>query len=302
MDKSSVNWRGNFCAVVTPFDEDGAFSEDLFAQNLELLLEEGIDGFVIAGHTGESWALDSAERFKAFELAVEIAAGKVPVIGNASAIRTGEAIDLALAAQARGLDGILLTAPAYAMVNSRETLEHFRTVSNACQLPIMIYNIPRRTGSDLTPDLIRAAADIDHVVALKQSSPSFDEIARVINLCGDRIHVFAGNSAERGMPAVTLGADGFVSSVETQALGAEAISLWNLSVAGELAEARAVQQKCSEVKRFLGKFGTEPAALKVAMNHAGRPGGNPRLPILPLTDEEAEKVRAFMDQLAPVAV
>jgi 4-hydroxy-tetrahydrodipicolinate synthase len=302
VDRNSVNWRGNFCAAITPFTEGGDLDEDRFAQNLELLLDEGIDGFVIAGHTGESWALDQEERFRIFALAVEVAAGRVPVIGGVSAIRTGEAVALAKGAEARGLDGVMLTAPAYAMVNETEVLAHFQAVSDHCALPIMLYNIPRRIGRDLTPELLGSAAEIANVVAVKQSSPSFDDIGRAIAKCGDRLLIFAGNSAERGLPAATIGADGFVSSVETQALGAEAIALWRLSVMGEIEAARGVQQKCAAVKKTLGGFGTEPAALKVAMNHTGRPGGFPRPPILPLSEAEAAKVRIFMDRLTPALV
>ena len=300
MDRNSVGWRGNFCAVITPFSEDGALDGERFARNLELLLDEGIDGFVVAGHTGEAWALDTAERFRIFEIAVEVAAGRIPVIGAASAIRTGDAIELALGAEQRRLDGVMLTAPAYAMVNEAEILAHFAAVSGACSLPIMLYNIPRRIGRDLTPELLNRAANIERVVALKQSSPSFDDIARALDACGDRILVFAGNSAHRGLPAAAVGADGFVSSVETQALGAEAIALWRLSVAGDFDAARVIQQKCSRVKKFLGAFGTEPAALKVAMNRIGRPGGFPRPPILPLTPEQVTQVETFMDELALV--
>jgi 4-hydroxy-tetrahydrodipicolinate synthase len=300
LDRNSVNWRGNFCAVVTPFAEYGALDEDRFASNLQLLLDEGIDGFVVAGHTGESWALDVTERFRIFEIAVMVASGRVPVIGAVSAIRTGEAVALARGAEARRLDGVMLTAPAYAMVNEMEILAHFQAVSDICSLPIMLYNIPRRIGRDLSPELLLRATAIDRVVALKQSSPSFDDIGRAIDVCGEHMLVFAGNSADRGLPAAALGADGFVSSVETQALGAEAIALWRLSVAGDYNAARAVQWKCSRVKKFLGGYGTEPAALKVAMNHTGRPGGYPRPPILPLSAEEAAQVEAFMDELTLV--
>jgi 4-hydroxy-tetrahydrodipicolinate synthase len=300
LDRHSVNWRGNFCAAITPFGDDGALDEDRFERNLQLLLDEGIDGLVIAGHTGEAWALDVTERFRIFEIAGDVASGRVPVIGAVSAIRTGDAVALARGAEARRLDGVMLTAPAYAMVNDSEILAHFQAVSDACTLPIMLYNIPRRIGRDLSPELLGRASEIDRVVALKQSSPSFDDIGRAIDACGERMLIFAGNSADRGLPAAALGADGFVSSVEVQALGAEAIALWRLSVAGDFAAARAVQHRCARVKKFLGAFGTEPAALKVAMNHTGRPGGYPRPPILPLATEQAAQVEAFMDQLALV--
>lgn len=297
-----MNWRGNFCAVITPFTADGVLDEERFARNLELLLAEGIDGFVVAGHTGEAWALDVDERFRLFAIAAAVAAGRVPVIGSASAVRTEDAIALARGAEARGLDGVMLTAPAYAMVNEAEILVHFQAVSDHCGLPVMLYNIPRRVGRELTPELLARAAAIDRVVALKQSGPSFDDIGRVLDRCGDRLLVFAGNSAERGLPAVAVGADGFVSSVETQALGAEAISLWRLAVSGDVETARTVQRRCAQVKAVLSKFGTEPAALKAAMNHVGRPGGYPRPPILPLSAEEASQVALFTDRFAAVAV
>jgi 4-hydroxy-tetrahydrodipicolinate synthase len=297
-----VDWRGNFCAAITPFTADGQLDETRFTHNLELLLSEGIDGFVIAGHTGDAWALAADERFRIFSLAVDVCAGRVPVIGAVSAIRTGDAVELARGAEARRLDGVMLTAPAYAMVNETETLAHFRAVSDNCALPIMLYNIPRRVGRELTPDLLRRAAAIDRVVALKQSSPSFDDIGRAIAACGERMLIFAGNSAERGLPAATIGADGFVSSVEVQALGAEAIALWRLVVEDQIDAARVVQQKCALVKKTLGSFGTEPAALKVAMNHAGRPGGFPRPPILPLPDDQATAVQTFMERLTPALV
>jgi 4-hydroxy-tetrahydrodipicolinate synthase len=301
MHRDDVNWSGNFCAVITPFTESGELDEQAFVKNLELLISEGIDGFVIAGHTGEAWALDDEERFRIFELAREVSNGSVPVIGAASAIRTVDSIKLAKGAERAGLDGLLLTAPAYAMVNEREMLAHFQAVSDACPLPIMLYNIPRRIGRELSPQFMQQAADVPNVVALKQSGPSFDEIAAVVNLVGDRIAVFAGNSAERGLPAVSVGADGFISSVETQALGAEAISLYRLARDGETERARKIQARTAKTKKFLGKFGTEPASLKVAMNHIGRPGGYPRPPILPITDDEAEQVVAFMDEMLSVA-
>ena len=302
MDRSSVSWHGNLCAVITPFTADSQLDESRSTANLELLLSEGIDGFVIAGHTGESWALDAGERFRLFALAREVAAGRIPVIGGVSAIRTAEAVALARGAEAEGLDGVMLTAPAYAMVNDTEVLAHIQAVSDSCALPIMLYNVPRRIGRDLSPELLRRAAAIDHVVALKQSAPSFDDIGRAIEAVGERMLIFAGNSAERGLPAAAVGADGFVSSVETQALGAEAIALWRLATTGDIENARVVQRRCAAVKKFLNAFGTEPAALKVAMNHTGRPGGFPRPPILPLTDDEADQVRAFMDQLSSVLV
>jgi 4-hydroxy-tetrahydrodipicolinate synthase len=283
--------------VVTPFTEDGALDFEAFCENLDLLIDEGITGAVVAGHTGETWAIGDEERSILFEKAVETAKGRAAVVAGVSAIRTEHAVEYAKMAKAAGADGVLLTAPAYAIVNDREVVAHFEAVSNTVDIPIMIYNIPRRVGRELKPYLIERLAEVDTVVALKQSSPSFDEVGEAIYTCGDKLRIFTGSSAERGLPGVAVGVDGFISSVETQVLGEEAINLYELSVQGELDEARRVQKKCAALTHALHAYGTAPAAQKAVMNHLGRPGGYPRAPILPLTDKE---FTALMEEVRPI--
>lgn len=298
-NRDASRWSGNYCAVVTPFDEGGGLDLDAFRGNVALLMEEGIEGVVVAGHTGESWAIADDERAQLFEAAVDVAAGNVTVIGAVSAIRSEDASRLARLAERTGVDGMLLTAPAYAMVNDRETIEHVRTVAEASSLPIMLYNIPRRIGRALSPALIEALCEIPSVAALKQSSPAFDELSEVLARCGDRLRVFAGGSAMRGIAAAAVGAHGFVSSTETQVLGAEAIAIYRRVNAGELAEVRDVQRRCARLSNELHDLGTEPAGLKVAMNLLGRPGGYPRRPILPLNADGIDRVRRLVDAVVP---
>lgn len=292
-------WSGNFCAVVTPFDQDGTLDLRAFHENLELLLSEGIEGVVVAGHTGESWAIDDDERAQLFRTAVEAVGAQIPVIGSVSAIRTEDARHLARMAEENGVDGMLLTAPAYAMVNDRETVEHVRQVADAAALPIMLYNIPRRIGRALSPALIEQLCEIPGVAALKQSSPAFDELSDVLTRCGERLRVFAGGSAMRGIAAASVGAHGFVSSTETQVLGAEAIAIYHRVYSGETAAVRDVQRRCARLSTELHHLGTEPAGLKVAMNLLGRPGGHPRRPILPLGPEGVAAVQRLVDEVVP---
>jgi 4-hydroxy-tetrahydrodipicolinate synthase len=293
-------WSGNFCAVVTPFDEDGGLDLDAFGDNLQLLLSEGIEGVVVAGHTGESWAIEDDERAELFRVARDAVAERKPVIGAVSAIRTEDACRLARMAERAGIDGLLLTAPAYAMVDEREITEHVRQVGSATALPIMLYNIPRRIGRALTPDLVEALCDVPTVAALKQSSPAFDELSEVLDRCGDRLRVFAGGSAMRGIAAASVGAHGFVSSTETQVLGAEAIAIYERVQAGEAAAVRDVQRRCARLSTGLHRVGTEPAGLKVAMNLIGRPGGHPRRPLLPLASADVDEVRRLLDEVVPL--
>lgn len=297
--RDASSWSGNFCAVVTPFGEDGSLDLRAFEQNLEILVEEGIEGVVVAGHTGESWAVDDAEREQLFRVAASAVGAHIPVIGAVSAIRTEDACRLARVAEDAGIHGMLLTAPAYAMVDDRETIEHVRHVGAASSLPIMLYNIPRRIGRTLSPALIERLCDVPTVAALKQSSPAFDELSDALTRCGDRLRVFAGGSAMRGIAAASVGAHGFVSSTETQVLGAEAIAIYARVNAGETAEVRDVQRRCARLSTELHHLGTEPAGLKVAMNLLGRPGGFPRRPILPLGPDGVAAVQRLVDEVVP---
>lgn len=296
MDRTSVNWKGNLCAVVTPFNRDGSIDEAAFTRNIELLVEEGVDGVVIAGCTGEFWSLSDEERIHLFGLARK-ATDKV-VIGNVSSIRTSASIGFANAAKDRGLDGIMLTPPYYAKPSPREIVHHYKQVSDAVEVPILLYNIPSRQAVAPSVELIGELADIDNVVAIKQSASDFQTVVDTLDLVQDRILVLPGHSVDRGLPCLVMGADGYVSSVEPQAMGAEAISLYRLAVAGEMDEALRVQKRCIALDKAIhGDVGTFPASLKAAMNLRGRPGGHPREPFLPLTNEQERTLANLLNRL-----
>jgi 4-hydroxy-tetrahydrodipicolinate synthase len=296
MDRTSVNWQGNLCAVVTPFNRDGSIDRTAFVRNIEILVEEGVDGVVVAGCTGEFWSLSDEERIELFELA-RGATSKV-VIGNASAIRTTHSIAFAKAAKARGLDGIMLTPPYYARPNGQEILHHYQQVSAAVETPILLYNIPSRQAVAPSVALINQLADVDNVVAIKQSVADFHTVIETIETVQDRILVLPGHSVDRGLPVLVMGADGYVSSVEPQAMGAEAASLYRLAVEGNLSEALRVQRRCIALDKAIhGDVGTFPASLKAAMNLRGRPGGYPREPFLPLTPTQEHTLATLLHEL-----
>lgn len=297
MDRNTVTWQGNINAVVTPFTADGAVDEEKYAQNLRLLLEEGINGFVITGCTGEFWALDRAERIAIFQLAVKTVARRVPVICGTSAVRTSEVAALSREAERVGADGVMITPPYYALPSPREIETHFRKISDAIGLPILLYNIPKRQGVGVGTELLQRLADVDKVVAIKQSAPNFEDVSDAIALVGDRIRIFAGHSVTRGFPAIAMGCDGYVSSVEPQVLGREAIQLYHLSRTDQAA-ARRLQYRCLALDNAIhGGVGTFPASLKAAMNKLGRPGGFPREPLLPLTKEEEQRLETVLTTL-----
>lgn len=298
MDRGSVSWRGNITAIVTPFTKDGAIDEGAFTRNIEMLISEGLDGIIPAGCTGEIWALEDDELRRLFQLAVAAAKKRVPVIAGISDIKTGRVVKLGRMAKEAGCDGVMVTPPPYVLPSPREIVAHFRAVSDGVGLPIMIYNIPRRQGYSATPRLIAELGDVDCVVAVKQSSNEFHDVVETVRLAGKKLRIFAGHSVIRGFPCVAMGCDGYISSVETQVMGAEAIALFRLADANKVAEAKQLQYRCVALDEAIhGGVGTFPASLKAAMNMLGRPGGYPRPPLLPLTDEETARLKKVLAEL-----
>jgi len=140
MNNGKVNWTGNFPAVVTPFDRDGAINDAKFLELIELFVSEGAAGIIISGSNGESWALEPDERLHLIRIAAELLKGKLPIIGGTGGIITPRVVELTKAAKEAGADGAMIMPPYYAMVNRKEVVAHYKAISDGAALPIMLYN------------------------------------------------------------------------------------------------------------------------------------------------------------------
>jgi 4-hydroxy-tetrahydrodipicolinate synthase len=294
MNNGKVDWRGNFVAVATPFTREGEIDENKFKANIELLLSEGADGIAVCGCTGEAWSLEPDERLQLFRYARDAAGPDVPIIGGTTTIDPAKVAALSKAAEDAGCDGVLVMPPYYAVIGERGIRAYFKTISDEARVPIFLYNMPKRTGINMSPEFIAELAELEWIVALKQSSNDFNELEATIAACGGRINVFAGHSAERGFAAVMLGCSGFVSSLESQIMGREAISLYRLAKAENLPEGRRVQQRTIALDRAMRQVATFPANMKAAMNLLGRRGGYCRAPLLDLDATEVARVREIL--------
>lgn len=297
MNDGKVSWRGNFAAVVTPFTKTGEIDEAKFTQNIELLVSEGIHGVVVSGSNGESWALKGPERLHLFKLAKQAVGNRAVVLGGTGSIPTGDVVDLTKAASETGIDGAMVMPPYYCGAKRHEVVEHFRAVSDEARFPVLVYNSPGATGVDIVADFAAELAELEWVVGIKQSTLDFTVFEQTVAACGDRIAVFTGHSAKRGMAAIIAGGVGFVSSLDPHVMGREGISLFELSASGRYDAARTVQMRTLTLDRGLGGITSSPAVMKAAMNLLGRPGGCPRRPLLEATDEQKEKIRGVLDGL-----
>ena len=297
MNNGKVQWEGNFVAVVTPFSESGEIDEAAFRENIALLLDEGAGGMIVSGCTGEAWALSSEERLRLFGLGVDTADGAVPVIAGTGGISTREVIELSEKARDVGCEGVMVLPPYYCRPGSAEVVAHYGAISDAVGVPILLYNIPKRTGVDLTPDLLEELVPLEYVVAIKESSDSFIRVETLVNQFGGDIQVFTGHSAERGVAAIVMGAKGWVSSLESQIMGREAVQMYDMVKDGDIEGAKRVQLRTLALDQGARGMGTFPANLKAAMNVLGRPGGYPRPPLLPLTDDQIAELTVLLESL-----
>lgn len=287
------NFRGVVPALTTPFHKDFSLDADGFARLVECVIADGVDGLLVNGCTGESWSLSAEERAVVFRTAVETARGRVPVIAGCSAITASEVIGKIRQAEKAGCDYAMVSPPWYVMPGPAEIAAHYQQVLAATEIPILLYNIPRRTGVQLPVDLIDRLADHPKVAGVKESSKDWGILSSVIRRTRDRISVFAGYASFFGLAALTEGAVGYMDS-GTPVFGSTSPRFFRAAVSGDLETARRLQ---SEMASMLDKFfglGTFPASVKASLELIGRPGGPTRPPIAPLDRAQRQTLREAM--------
>ncbi|QBK30891.1 dihydrodipicolinate synthase family protein [Roseitalea porphyridii] len=287
MDRNSIDWFGPLPALTTPFDTQGNIDETSFGDNVERLIAAGSTGFVVAGCTGEFWSLSAAERERFYKLAVEIVDGRVTVIVGTGAVTADETVRFTKMAEMAGVDGVLVLPPYFIKLTDDEIYAHYEEVSKRTEAPILLYNIPANAVNALSPDLVARLADIDNVVAVKESSGDWNNFYKTLIAAKDKIRVFCGPSSIYGVPAATLGADGFIDCFpNVWADGGR--PLYDAAMAGDTGKAATLQ---ATGRRLTDLFTSEGRTLypatKAAMDMLGFPGGGtPRKPLQPLTGEQ----------------
>ncbi len=293
--KKGTQFRGYNVVVVTPFTKKGAIDEGAYLEIVDKMIDFGASGIVVTGCTGEFWALSLKERKRLFKLTADHVRGRAKVICSVMAVTTGQVLKLTKAAKAVEADGVMCLPPHGVVPTRREVVHLYQTISDTVDIPIMVYNLPGRVGINLTPDIIDELADIENVVAIKESSNNINQIVETIMVAGDRMSIYVGY--EHGvLPGIMMGAVG-VTSVLPQIMGKEAIDLCTYAMAGEIEKARPLQFKVFKVFNGMEKAGNFPAWFKEAMNQLGYPAGYPRLPQLPLTADEKATVTSVLKDL-----
>jgi 4-hydroxy-tetrahydrodipicolinate synthase len=280
-------------AMVTPFTEDLTLDVDRAQELAGWLIDHGNDGLVVTGSTGESATLTDQEKITLWRAVAEAVGDRATVIAGTGTYDTAHSIHLTEQAEKAGADGILIVTPYYNKPPQRGLIEHFTRIAGATSLPILAYNIPGRTGLRIEHDTLLRMAEVENIVAVKDSTGDFDAIAHLVRAAPDGFEVYSGDDwATFGY--VCLGAAGVVS-VAGHVVGERIRQMIEQLEAGDLASARKLHYELMPV--FDALFITSnPIPLKRAMALIGQPVGPPRLPLIEANEDETTRIEVALKE------
>jgi 4-hydroxy-tetrahydrodipicolinate synthase len=279
-------------AMATPFAADGSLDLDGARTLAEHLFEHGTDSIVVAGSTGEAPTLTYAEKLDLFRAVVEVAKGRGRVIAGTGTNDTAATIALSAEAAECGVDGLLVVTPYYNKPPQRGLVAHFTAVARSTDLPVIPYNIPGRTGTRIEHDTLLTLAGVPNIVGVKDSTGDLDGISRLIREAPAGFDVYSGDDWAT-FAVACLGGAGIVS-VASHLVGDRISQMLHLVFDGDVPAARKIHEELSPL--FGALFVTSnPIPLKAALGMLGLPAGDPRLPLLPATPEEQDRIRRAME-------
>ena len=280
-------FKGAIVAIVTPFKK-GKVDEASLRKLIEFQIKNGTDGIVPCGTTGESSTLSHEEHDKVIEIVIDAVKKRVPVIAGTGSNSTAEAIQLTRHAYKAGADGALMVAPYYNRPTQEGLYQHYKAVAEAVHIPIIIYNIPGRTGVNINPDTLARLARIKNIVGVKEASGSIKQMSDVISLCGPNFDVLSGDDLFT-LPLMAMGGRGVISVISNVA-PADMAGLVDAFAAGDMKKAQALHFKMSGLIDALF-IETNPTPVKAALSLMNKISYEVRLPLYKLSDANYDKLK-----------
>ncbi|MFC4404434.1 4-hydroxy-tetrahydrodipicolinate synthase [Gracilibacillus xinjiangensis] len=284
-----MNFGRVVTAMVTPFDQDGQVDYQKAERLIDHLIANGTEGIVVAGTTGESPTLSAEEKISLLKFAVKTVNKRVPVIAGTGSNNTNGSIELTKQAELIGVDAVMLVTPYYNKPSQQGMYEHFKTIANTTSLPIMLYNIPGRTGVNLLPETIIELAQISNIVSVKEASGNLDAMTKIIRGTPSTFSLYSGDDSLT-LPILAIGGTGVVS-VSSHVIGNEMNEMIQAFQQGRVTEAAILHQELLPIMQALFTA-PNPTPVKAALSFIGLDVGSVRLPLIPLTDSELK----FLEQ------
>lgn len=291
-----MNFGQVLTAMVTPFDQSGEIDFNATRTLVNYLIANGTDGLVVAGTTGESPTLSTDEKVALFKFVVEAAAGRVPVIAGTGSNNTRASISLTKLAEEAGVDGIMLVTPYYNKPSQEGLYQHFKAIAESTRLPVMLYNIPGRTITNLEAKTVVRLSSIPNIVSIKEASGNLEAMSQIIEKTPSDFTLYSGDDGLT-LPILAIGGAGIIS-VASHVIGNELQDMIHSFKTGDLQTAAAAHRKLLPLMKALFAQ-SSPSPVKAALNLRGINVGGVRLPLVPLTNEETA---ALDDILRPFKI
>jgi 4-hydroxy-tetrahydrodipicolinate synthase len=283
-------FKGSLVAMITPFTKNNTVDEKGIEELVEFHIKNGTNGIVPCGTTGESPTLSHEEHKKVVELTIKAVAGRVPVIAGTGSNCTQEALDLTSHAKEAGADAALIITPYYNKPTQKGLYLHFKKIAEEVDLPIIIYNVPSRTGVNMLPETLAELAELKNIIGVKEASGNLDQMTEIIELCGDKIILLSGDD-KLLLPVLSIGGKGVISVV-ANIIPYEVSKMVKEFENGNYQEAKEI---------FLSKvyplsnamfYETNPIPVKTSAQLMGLPSGGLRLPMSPMSENNLLKLKA----------
>jgi 4-hydroxy-tetrahydrodipicolinate synthase len=280
-------FKGSAVAIITPFTEDGVNYKKL-KELIEWHIQEKTDAIVICGTTGEASTMTCEERKETIKFTVDIVNKRVPVIAGTGTNNTAASIEMSKFAESVGVDALLIITPYYNKTTHKGLIKHFEAINNAINTPIILYNVPSRTGVNITPNELFELSKYKNIVAIKEASGNISQIVQMKALCKDKIDIYSGND-DQVIPIMSLGGLGVIS-VLANILPKEVHNMTTSYINGNIQEALKIQLDTLDIANKLF-IETNPIPVKTALNLMGKDVGAFRLPLCEMDNKNLELLK-----------
>jgi 4-hydroxy-tetrahydrodipicolinate synthase len=289
------HFEGVYVAMITPFTSQDEIDVDAVKCNIDYYIENNVHGIIPCGSTGEFASLSLSEHKKMIDLVVSYVSNRVPVVCGTAACSTKHTLELAKYAENVGADGVMIVPPFYIKPSEHEIYEHYNTIANNLNIPIMIYNNPSTSKVDISPSMVAELSKIENIKYIKETSGDIKRIWQIRNLTKDKITVFCG-SDNLALESFLMGAKGWVSP-SPNFIPKQCVELYNTAcIQKDYEKARNLYERLLPIFNLLEETGKYIQFSKAAINMMGKKGGIPRRPLLPITNEEMNTLRELLQK------
>ena len=288
-----IIFKGCGTAIATPFNENGVNLEE-FSKLVEDQIQEGVDSIIVCGTTGEAATMTEQERLQTIECAVKVSNGRVPIIAGTGSNNTKAVIEMNKKVEELGVDGVLVVTPYYNKTTQKGLIAHYTEIAKNTELPIILYNVPGRTGVNIKPETALELSKIENIVAIKEASGDLSQVAKIANLCKDNLNIYSGND-DQIIPILSIGGIGVISvlsNIKPKYTHKMCEEFFNKNTE------KAAQMQIEAIPLINALFSeVNPIPVKEALNIIGYNFGIPRLPLIKLGEENKKVLSKCIEEL-----